>query len=199
MKLPWLLWLLLTIVIHFVFTILTYFYSITVKYKIFVGEKHLFFFLFLQTAEVPFLNTKFTYIYIYIYIYIYCRQVTSSGWTCSVLFYFVYLFLLIYLSHIKHITWLNSEGHVSNKMKVCANIWEVASMANWSKYPKELFIQRRLLFSAFPLLLMVCLVNFLFLQVLKGIKWISRGFFSRKLIPEKVGVYFTYYRYESMN
>ena len=139
------------------------------------------------------------YIYIYIYIHIYCRQVTSSGWTCSVLCYFVYLFLLIYLSHIKYITWLNSEGHVSNKMKVCANIWEVASMANWSKYPKELFIQRRLLFSAFPLLLMVCLVNFLFLQVLKGIKWISRGFFSRKLIPEKVGVYFTYYRYDSMN
>ena len=153
MKLPWLLWLSLTTIIHFVFTILTYFYSITVKYKIFVGEKHVFFFLFLQTAELPPLNTKFTYIYIYIYIYIhiYCRQVTSSGWTCSFLFYFVYLFLLIYLSHIKYITWLNSEGHVSNKMKVCANIWEVASMENWSKYPKELFIQRRLLFSPFPL------------------------------------------------
>ena len=66
-------------------------------------------------------------------------------------------------------------------MKVCANIWEVASMANWSKYPKELFIQRRLLFSAFPLLLMVCLVNFLFLQV-KGIKWISR-FLQQKINP----------------
>ena len=146
-----------------------------------MGEKHLFFFLFLQTAEVPFTQNLHTHIYIYIYIHIYCRQVTSSGWTCSVLFYFVYLFLLIYLSHIKYITWLNSEGHISNKMKVCANIWEVASMANWSKYPKELFIQRRLLFSAFPLLLMVCLVNFLFLQV-KGIKWISR-FLQQKINP----------------
>ena len=172
MKLPWLLWLSLTTIIHFVFTILTYFYSITVKYKIFVGEKHVFFFFFYKPLSyLPLTQNLHTYIYIYIYIYIhiYCRQFTSSGWTCSFLFYFVYLFLLIYLSHIKYITWLNSEGHVSNKMKVCANIWEVASMANWSKYPKELFIQRRLLFSPFPLLLMVCLVNFLFLQV-KGIK-----------------------------
>ena len=197
MKLPWLLWLSLTI-IHFVFTILTYFYSITVKYKIFVGEKHLFFFFFFYKPLRYLSLTQNLHTYIYIYIHIYFRQVTSSGWTFSVLFCFVYLFLLIYLSNIKSITWLNSEGNVSNKMKVCAYIWEVASMPNWSKYPKELFIQRRLLFSPFPLLLMVCLVNFLFLQV-KGVKWISRGFFSRKLIPENVGVYFTYYRYDSMN
>ena len=48
-----------------------------------------------------------TFIYlfiIYICTYIYCRQVTPSGGTCSVLFYFVYLFLLIYLSGTKYTT-----------------------------------------------------------------------------------------------
>ena len=50
-------------------------------------------------------------------------------------------------------------------------------MAIRLKYLKELFTQRRLLFSPFPLLLMVCLINFLFPQ-LEGIKWTSRGSFS---------------------
>ena len=48
-----------------------------------------------------------TFIYlfiIYICTYIYCRQVTSSGGTCSVLFCFVYLFLLIYHSGTKYTT-----------------------------------------------------------------------------------------------
>ena len=41
-------------------------------------------------------------------------------------------------------------------------------MATRLKYLKELFIQRRLLFFPFPLLTMVYLINFLFLQ-LEGI------------------------------
>ena len=48
-----------------------------------------------------------TFIYLFIICictYIYCRQVTSSGGTCSVLFCFVYLFLLIYLSGTKYTT-----------------------------------------------------------------------------------------------
>ena len=41
-------------------------------------------------------------------------------------------------------------------------------MATRLKYLKELFIQRRLLFFPFPLISMVCLINFLFPQ-LEGI------------------------------
>ena len=59
-------------------------------------------------------------------------------------------------------------------MKVCPNIWEVASMVIRSKYLKELFIQCQLPFFPFPLLMMLCLVNFLFPQV-EGIKWTCRG------------------------
>ena len=43
-----------------------------------------------------------------------------------------------------------------------------------SKYLKELFIQCQLPFFPFPLLMMLCLVNFLFPQV-EGIKWTCRG------------------------
>ena len=47
-------------------------------------------------------------------------------------------------------------------------------MAIRSKYLKELFIQCQLPFFPFPLLMMLCLVNFLFPQV-EGIKWTCRG------------------------
>ena len=47
-------------------------------------------------------------------------------------------------------------------------------MAIRSKYLKELFTHRRLPFFPFPLLMMLCLVNFLFPQV-EGIKWTCRG------------------------
>ena len=70
--------------------------------------------------------------------------------------------------------------------------------ASMAKYIKGLFIQRQLIFSPFPLLLMVCFVNCLFPQV-EGMKWNSRSFFSRKLISENVGVYFTYYKCNSGN
>ena len=47
-------------------------------------------------------------------------------------------------------------------------------MAIRSKYLEELFIQCQLPFFPFPLLMMLCLVNFLFPQV-EGIKWTCRG------------------------
>ena len=47
-------------------------------------------------------------------------------------------------------------------------------MAIQSKYLKELFTHHRLPFFPFPLLMMLCLVNFLFPQV-EGIKWTCRG------------------------
>ena len=76
---------------HLVFTILTNLYSVTVQYWIFVGEKHMLL-IFFQTAEVPFLDTKFTYISI--------LQTRHF----SILFCFVYLFFLIYPSHTKYTT-----------------------------------------------------------------------------------------------
>ena len=176
-----------------VFTILTNLYSVTVQYWIFVGEKHMLL-IFFQTAEVPFLDKKFTYIYI--------LQTRHF----SILFCFVYLFLLIHPSHIKYTTSVVYLGckpnavlllpffnikqkkgkyrnrlilgltkkHISNKMKVFISIWEVATVAIRSKYLKELFTHRRLPFFPFPLLMMLCLVNFLFPQV-EGIKWNCRG------------------------
>ena len=65
-----------------------------------------------------------------------------------------------------------------------------------SKYLKELFIQCQLPFFPFPLLMMLCLVNFLFPQV-EGIKWTCRGSCT-KLIPKNVGMYLTDYKCDSV-
>ena len=169
-----------------VFIILTKLYSVTVQYWIFVGQT----------------NRWGTFSWHKIYIYISILQTRHF----SILFCFVYLFLLIYPSHTKYTTSIVYLGckpnavlllpffnikqkkgkyrnrlklglikkHISNKMKVFTSLWEVATMAIRSKYLKELFTHRRLPFFPFPLLMMLCLVNFLFPQV-EGIKWTCRG------------------------
>ena len=183
-------------------------YSVTVQYWIFVGEKHMLFF---------FSNRWGTFSWHKIYIYISILQTRHF----SILFCFVYLFLLIYPSHTKYTTSIVYLGckpnavlllpffnikqkkgkyrnrlilglikkHISNKMKVFISIWEVATVAIRSKYPKELFTHRRLPFFPFPLLMMLCLVNFLFPQV-EGIKW---------TLEENVGVHFTDYKCDRVN
>ena len=77
---------------HLVFTILTNLSSVTVQYWIFVGEKHM--------LLIFFSNRWGTFSWHKIYIYIYILQTRHF----SILFCFVYLFLLIHPSHIKYTT-----------------------------------------------------------------------------------------------